>query len=386
MNPDWTLYFSRKALHFILVTIGLVSPITLIGAPKISVRSTDAVNSYNKMYVVPIRIDPLKVRPGLVERLKKAGFDTVDVTTEHFPFTSQGTGFLLTSEGHVLTCAHIVGKQSDATLWIGTNRYVGRVTASDTNLDLAVILVESNHPAFQPLPLPIAAEYRIGQEVFAMGFPVADLLGSKPRLNKGLISSTAGIGDDEGHVQISIPIQPGNSGSPLLDNSGRVIGMVNATINPMRFFLLEGSMPQNVNFAIKSPPLRTFLEKAKIPLPEGPASANDTASTRSDELFDNVGRSLVLIRAGIIEEERTKERPLLCRCSYLTLQSIHFFRLEIDFVDPKKLVVVLTATLDESTTSSPNKVLDAMFEHICDKVFPDKMNPFNPKKSKKTMK
>ena len=78
--------------------------------------------------------------------MKKAGFGTVDLRTEHLPFSSQGTGFILSSEGHILTCAHVVGREPDATVWIGTNRYVSRVTAIDTNLDVALILVEGSHP------------------------------------------------------------------------------------------------------------------------------------------------------------------------------------------------------------------------------------------------
>src|SRR6266581_4288826 len=192
-------------------------PGILVAAPKVSVRTAGKLDSYAKVYVAPIRNDGRKVQPKVVQRIKKAGFQTVDLSTEHLPFASQGTGFIVSSNGDVLTCAHVVGREANATLWIETNRYIGRVMSIDTNLDVALVVLEGSHPRFRPLAFSADTEQRMGQEVLTLGFPVVDLLGSRPRLTKGIINSTVGLNDDERHVQISIPVQPGNSGSPLLD-------------------------------------------------------------------------------------------------------------------------------------------------------------------------
>ena len=373
---------NRRHIAILLSAVFFVSG-NLLSAPKISIRSADKLDSYTKVYVVGIRNDKDKVQPRIVERTKKMGFDTVDLNSEHLPFTSQGTGFILSPEGLVLTCAHVVGKEANATLWLGTNRYIGRVTAIDTNLDVALIALEGDHPPFTPLVFTPSPELRIGQEVFTMGFPEADLLGSKPRLDKGMINSTVGEEGDERHVSISVPIQPGNSGSPLLDDQGRLVGMVSSTMNALRMLLLEGAVPQNVNFAIKPELLRKFLEASKVSLDQATNSAVKSVALKAEDISDNAARSLVLIRGGIVDEQRLKERPLLCRCLYSYLVGHQFFRLRIDFVDVRKLKLVLTANLDQSSTSSEDKVLDAMFEKISDNFFPDKVNPFNPKKAKK---
>ena len=375
----------KRSVAF-LVSIAFGVQCNLVAAPKISITSVKDLDSYTKVYVVPIRNDTRKVQPKVVERMKKAGFDTVDLRTEQLPFSSQGTGFILSSEGDILTCAHVVGREPSATLWIGTNRYIGQVTAIDTNLDVALIRVEGSHPPFQALKLVPGAEQRMGQEVFTMGFPAADVLGSKPRLNKGMISSTVGAHDDERYVQISTPVQPGNSGSPLLDDKGRIVGMVNATINPLRFLLVEGNVPQNVNFAIKSGHLRAFLAASTNLLPEATTNLVASAADPVGDVFEGVAKSLVLVRGGIVDEQRLRERPLLCRCSYTEVVKGEFFRLRMDFVDVRKLAVVVTANLDQSSSSSEDKVLDAMCEQICDRLFPDKVNPFNPKKPRNVIK
>jgi len=352
-------------------------------AAKISVRTAEKLETYTKVYVAPIGNDTRNVQPKLVARLKKAGFETVDLRTERLPFTSQGTGFILSPEGHVLTCAHVVGSETNATLWVGTNRYVGRVLVVDTNLDAALVLIDGSHPAFRPMILPAAWEQRMGQEVFTLGFPAADLLGTRPHLTKGMISSTVGLDDDERHVQISIPIQPGNSGSPLLDEHGRLIGMVDSTINTLRFLAVEGTVPQNVNFAIKSEPLRAFLAKANKALSGGMTNVVPSSSNRADDVFENAAKSPVLVRGGIVDEKRLKEHPLLCRCIYRQVFRGSFVSLRIDFLDVRKVALVLTANLDHYDYLSEDKVLDAMCEKIYDKFFPETINPFNPKKSRK---
>ncbi len=376
--------FAIRQLCIVTSALVLIVPGQVVAALKISVQASEKFDSYTKVYVAPIRSDLRKVQPRVVQRLKKAGFDVVDLNTEHLPFASQGTGFALSSEGHILTCAHVVGQEANATLWVGTNRSIGQVKAVDTNLDVALVLLEGDHPQLRPLAFAVGSEQRMGQDVFTMGFPVADYLGNKPRLSKGVISSTVGVHDDERYVQISIPIQPGNSGSPLLDDHGSLVGMVSATINPLKFLLLEGSVPQNVNFAVKAEFLQAFLAASKISLPQskGPEESGSVPVPVGAPL-ENASKSLVLIRGGIVDEQRLKERPLVCRCLYGEVINGRFFRLRLDFLDVKKFAFVLTATLDESSTASEDRVLDAMCEQICDKVFPDRVNPFNPKKSRR---
>jgi tetratricopeptide (TPR) repeat protein len=80
----------------------------------------------------------------------------------------------------------------------------------------------------------------------------------------GNVSALAGIADDSRYFQISAPVQPGNSGGPLLDGSGRLVGIVTAKLNALRMARFTGDIPENVNFAIKAEVARTFLDSKHI--------------------------------------------------------------------------------------------------------------------------
>jgi S1-C subfamily serine protease len=92
----------------------------------------------------------------------------------------------------------------------------------------------------------------MGQDVFTVGYPNPGLQGVSAKYTKGTISSLTGFKDDLRLYQISIPIQPGNSGGALLDEHGNALGVVMAMLNAKTTFQVSGSLPQNVNYAVKS--------------------------------------------------------------------------------------------------------------------------------------
>ena len=92
---------------------------------------------------------------------------------------------------------------------------------------------------------------RLGQEIFTLGYPLGEILGKSVKLSTGDVSSLYGIQDDPRLIQISNPIQPGNSGGPLLNQNGEIVGVVLSTLNARYFYENESIIPQNVNFAIK---------------------------------------------------------------------------------------------------------------------------------------
>ena len=98
----------------------------------------------------------------------------------------------------------------------------------------------------------------------ALGYPLFGLLASTANLSVGNVSALAGLGDDSRYLQISAPVQPGNSGGPLLDASGHLIGIVTSKLDAARIFRFFGDIPQNVNFALKAEVARTFLDSKGI--------------------------------------------------------------------------------------------------------------------------
>jgi S1-C subfamily serine protease len=113
---------------------------------------------------------------------------------------------------------------------------------------------------------------KLGESVFTIGFPNIELQGFSPKLTKGEISSLTGMQDDPREFQISVAVQPGNSGGPLVNQYGNVVGIVAAQLADIATLETTGSLPQNVNYAVKSSVLNVLLESlpeisAKLPEP-----------------------------------------------------------------------------------------------------------------------
>ena len=100
---------------------------------------------------------------------------------------------------------------------------------------------------------------RLGEMVATYGFPYFGILSSSGNFTLGNITSMTGMGDDTRFLQMSTPIQPGNSGGPLLDMSGAVVGVVVAQLSAVNMMKAGNSVPQNVNFAIQAPIVTNFL-------------------------------------------------------------------------------------------------------------------------------
>ena len=144
---------------------------------------------------------------------------------------------------------------------------------TDEENDLALLKIE--HQA-DPFTVSDSDQVTLGQTVATIGFPNIELQGFSPKFTKGEISSLAGIKDDPATFQISVPVQPGNSGGPLFDEGGRIVGVVSARLNQDAAVALTGTHTENVNYAVKSRVLLGWLKTLKrldIKMPENEKSA-----------------------------------------------------------------------------------------------------------------
>jgi S1-C subfamily serine protease len=170
---------------------------------------------------------------------------------------SSGTGFIV-APGRALTNAHVIEDCRGVRVRApGGADLAARVLAADRDRDLA--LVEVPETVGPPLPFRRDANIRRGEGVVTYGFPLAGLLSSGPTLTTGEISALAGLADNHRQYQISAPVQPGNSGGPLLDMSGQVVGVIVSKLNAQRIAQRTGDIPQNVNFAVKGSEALAFL-------------------------------------------------------------------------------------------------------------------------------
>jgi S1-C subfamily serine protease len=160
----------------------------------------------------------------------------------------------------------------------GENAIDFRVVSTDKTNDLA--LLKANVTARQAAVVR-ATPINPGDGIVSIGYPFYQLLSSEPSVTTGIVSSLAGVANDSRYLQISAPVQPGNSGGPLLDNAGKVVGVVAAKIDAIKVAKLTGTIPENINFAIKTGALRDFLDKNavayRIGAPDADAKTADIA-------------------------------------------------------------------------------------------------------------
>jgi S1-C subfamily serine protease len=147
--------------------------------------------------------------------------------------------------------------------------------------------------SFRPLRVLSSSDVRLGDSVSTLGFPNPELQGNAPKFTRGEINSLAGLRDDPHRFQISAQIQPGNSGGPLLDRSGNVVGLVQSTLNDARQLLATGLVPQNVNYALKSEYLVRFLQS--VPGVVLKDRAPDTTSGQPNDWVSDAQSSIAVV-------------------------------------------------------------------------------------------
>ena len=142
---------------------------------------------------------------------------------------STGTGFFITADGFFLTSFHVVEDARKIYLkdYKGHD-YPAEVIAVDRSNDLALLRVQGK---FTALPLVDSKGVKRGSSVITIGFPHIDIQGFDPKLTDGLISSLSGIAGDPRAFQVTVPVQQGNSGGPLITKEGNVVGVISAKLN-----------------------------------------------------------------------------------------------------------------------------------------------------------
>lgn len=193
-----------------------------------------------------------------VPRKEQAGTGETAIQREP-DIKSFGSGFFISDDGLFVTAAHVVQGASEIKIFAQNREYKARTLFADGSLDIAVLHVEGVRGVGCLSVVP-SGPVRTGDGVFTLGFPQVQLQGAEAKFTDGSISSLSGIGGDPKFFQISVPVQPGNSGGPLVDASGNVVGIIVSRLDEVAMLLETGSLPQNVNYAIKSSFVLPLLE------------------------------------------------------------------------------------------------------------------------------
>ena len=203
---------------------------------------------------------------------------------------ASGTGFFINPSGYMITAAHVVEKARSLQIFTPYGKYQAKIILLDEPSDVAILKVASNNQPtmslaqlkeagfsdaeisdhivrqsskikdFYYLEIVSSSAVAVGDKIFTIGFPNVPIQGTEPKYTDGTISSLSGIDNNIRHFQISIPVQPGNSGGPLLSAKGEIIGVIVSRLDDIGMLEATGTLPQNVNYAVKSAFILPLLE------------------------------------------------------------------------------------------------------------------------------
>jgi len=211
---------------------------------------------------------------NLIRNINNSKLEKVPVNPAKFG----GTGFALTSNGYLCTNLHVInGADSVHVQNANGESFKAKVVYQDPQYDLAILkIVDKNFVELSSLPYKInKGNIGMGEDVFTLGFPKDDAV-----LGEGYVSSKTGHAGDTTAYQVSIPVNPGNSGGPLLDNRGNVIGVINA-----KEYQVDGAA-----FAVKS----KYILEALNAIPQ-----------------DSLGKKVVLKKSPLVGLNRTKQLDMI---------------------------------------------------------------------------
>jgi S1-C subfamily serine protease len=279
---------SGNTYQFNLTSTGPLLPVLANCVAKIKAQGIDSAGDFSVARPVAAKSETPPADKGAKPARSSGGGKT-------------GTGFVVSPNGHIVTNNHVIS---------GCGEIRGNLTG-DAPATLRVVSAdESNDLALLQGPAASFKEYvrirdhtiRSGDSVVAIGFPYHGLLTSDFTVTTGIVSSLSGILNDSRFLQITAAVQPGNSGGPLLDTSGQIVGVVSGKLDAIKFARATGNIPENINFAIKTGALRDFLDNSVVPY----QTAESKADLKTPEIASNARAYTLLITCSAAEQAEKK--------------------------------------------------------------------------------
>jgi len=322
MRTTWkSLSNETKPLTFLLALTFLF---LFSGCVNISQKTVPTFKDYQLCdFLTPNWITLSHERIAVISELKKRNLTCMEgvptskggkIKTEDSPPSSTpqppkskdgaiaiGTGFLFGSQDYIVTNYHVVKGTSEVTVKFTNGESINAtVVARDTQNDVAVLKLTKS-PSFQSREMKFgdSSMVRMGDEVFTIGYPHIGIMGLKPKYTKGVISAVTGIKDNPTVFQTTVPIQPGNSGGPLFNDKGEVIGLTTSSLSLLAIESM-GAVPQNVNYAVKS----SFVKNTISTVPEALLSNRGivvvpTGSSSRSDFIEAIKKNVVLIMGKV---------------------------------------------------------------------------------------
>ena len=264
--------------------------------------SLNAKNDSNASNTFSTTIKPKPLPTA--KQLPKANPSIIQTEQSSIPdkLKYSGTGFMFGSKDYVITNWHVIrGAENIKVNFLNGEKINSEVLLKDSTNDIAFLKLERS-PQLPASSLKVgnSSNVRMGDKVFTIGYPAHWVMGQNPKYTEGVVNALSGIRDDPKVFQISVQIQPGNSGGPLFNQNGEVIGITQASLDPQLATESIGALPQNVNYAIKS----SYIKKLFPMLPETLVSNRGIVVVPSEpknslaNFIDNAKNNIVLIEAS----------------------------------------------------------------------------------------
>ena len=229
-------------------------------------------------------------------------------STEQSLHSGTGSGFFISKMGHVITNAHVVRDCNRITLGDNANHQApAKVIRTDRRNDLALLKLSTlemtsaesksliQKLSIEVLPLTASGllrseDVRLGEKVMVAGYPLGDFISNTMKVTTGVVSATLGAGNDSGQFQLDAAIQPGNSGGPIYDYGGNIVGVVVSQLNKLRMAEAIGTIPENQNFGVKASTVRQFLDSSGLP-----SKKAERAEDKSTEELAGIAKNQALM-------------------------------------------------------------------------------------------
>ena len=177
---------------------------------------------------------------------------------------SSGSGFAISQDGHVITNNHVIEGCQNVKIHHKGNTVSAKVLTFDPKNDIALLRGDFRPSAVFPLS---NQKPELLQDIYVAGYPFGRKVSTSVKVTKGIVSSLTGIGNNFSNIQIDAALQPGNSGGPILNERGNVVGVAVAKLDIKKILKSYGTLPENTNFGVKTSVVKSITDSVNISLP-----------------------------------------------------------------------------------------------------------------------
>jgi S1-C subfamily serine protease len=297
-----------------------------------SMNSTVNMTKSDDMKFYVLGNDQLGLNNVIIDYIKNKGYKAqpiLDVksisrqSTKEKPSNSMstGTGFFI-SEDYIITCSHVLTEANTITIVKNGSKYNATKIMDNPSLDFALLRI-SRYKSNKYFTVSKFLNEKIGNKLYTLGFPLSNILGSDIRVTDGIISSKSGINSDPIYFQLSAPIQPGNSGGPVINEKFAVIGIASSKISDQYVIQNTGVVPQNVNFGVKSDYVLPMLEEYIVPKQSNILSLNDAMDATVQIIVNDNNQpkqqNIIITNEYVIDYKYNSFWDLFTRLNYMSV-------------------------------------------------------------------